>query len=60
VTTHRCFGPIARAYFLASGSAPAAASPMPAQAFKQAHRISGMAGTDINVWPLSPQDWSSG
>jgi len=50
----------------AAGNAGAAAAALvaspsgPAASAKQTHERFGMTATTINVWPLSPQDWSTG
>ncbi len=55
-----CVGLISRGRSAASGAALTAAVPSPAGALKQGHQRFGMTGTDVNVWLLSPQDWSTG
>jgi hypothetical protein len=32
----------------------------PAVAAKTMHPLFAISGTDANVWPLSPEDWSTG
>jgi hypothetical protein len=32
----------------------------PAVATKGMHRLSAISGTNADVWPLSPEDWSTG
>jgi hypothetical protein len=44
----------------ASEVARVAASPISVEAAKRLHPLFAMTGTDTNVWPLSPQDWSTG
>ena len=45
----------------ASGVARVAAPSMSVTAAaKRLHPLFAMTGTDTNVWPLSPQDWSTG
>jgi hypothetical protein len=44
----------------ASGVARVAAPSMSATAAKRLHPLFAMTDTDTNVWPLSPQDWSTG
>jgi hypothetical protein len=37
------------------------ASPsVPTAAAKRVHPLFGMTGINADVWPLSPQDWSTG
>jgi hypothetical protein len=55
VTSHRYLGLVSRARSAASG--PALAALISA---KPDHQRFEMTGTDANVWPLSPQDWSTG
>ena len=44
----------------AFGVGRVAAPSMSVTAAKRLHSLYAMAGTDTNVWPLSPQDWSTG
>lgn len=59
-TKQLCVGSYSRVRSAAYGAALTPAAPSPAGALKQGHQRFGMTGTDINVWPLSPQDWSTG
>jgi hypothetical protein len=44
-----------------AGSRVRAAAPsVTAEAAKQMHPLFGMTGSNADVWPLSPQDWSTG
>jgi hypothetical protein len=47
-------------YLLASGPVCAALPSAPAQASDRIHERFAMTGTNAKVWPLSPQDWSTG
>lgn len=38
----------------------AAVPSVTAEAAKQMHPLFGMTGSNADVWPLSPQDWSTG
>jgi hypothetical protein len=33
---------------------------VPAVAAKRMHQLFAISGTNANVWPLSPKDWSTG
>jgi hypothetical protein len=33
---------------------------VPAVAIKGMHHLSAISGTNADVWPLSPEDWSTG
>jgi hypothetical protein len=43
-----------------SGAARVAVPYAPSAAVKRLHLGFAMTGCDTNVWPLSPQDWSTG
>lgn len=51
---------ITRARSARSGSAGVAMPYAPAAAVKRLHDGFGMTGCGTNVWPLSPEDWSTG
>ena len=44
----------------ASGVVGVAVPQVSAEAAKRLHGHFAMTGCDTNVWPLSPQDWSTG
>lgn len=46
--------------FAASGAAFAAAPSASAEAMKRRYHGIATTGNNTNVWPLSPQDWSTG
>ena len=51
---------ITRAHPMASRVAPIAEPSAPARSAKPMFERFGMTATAANVWPLSPQDWSTG
>jgi len=51
---------ITRACSTASGAARAISPSVPAPSAKQMHERFGVTATNADVWPLSPQDWSTG
>ena len=60
MTSDLCGQLIACGRSAASGVARVAMPSMSVTAFKRLHSLYAMTGTDTNVWPLSPQDWSTG
>jgi hypothetical protein len=60
VTSNRYGQLIAHVYSAASGADHGPVTSVPCEAAKQLRPRFVMAGTHANVWPLSPQDWSTG
>lgn len=60
MTSYRYGELIVRRCSTASRLARLAAPAVPTDAAKRMHQRFAMTGTNADVWPLSPQDWSTG
>jgi hypothetical protein len=59
--TSYCYGElIGRRCSTASRLRRPVAPSVPAVAAKRMHQLFAITGTNADVWPLSPQDWSTG